>query len=604
MRQPLKSLSIHEGWLIFLACFLIYFLNKQTITAGDNVPNTLLALNWFINHTLTFDNFNRSHWLTSKAYFFVEAPNGHYTSGYPIGTAIITFPIYCCFYLSLLISKGFHPVDITSLAFEAQRLSFEKIASVTVASLSVVIFYLATRLKFSQTVALISTFIYAFATGTWTISSQGLWQHGSTNLALLSVLLCLLKANRTEKKQVFFLVIAGICCGLLPGIRPTNGVFVIAIVLYSLVTYRKQSIYLLLGLSSALISVAWNFYYFNTLVGGYGFVGFLFTFTSQQFIEGFLGLLVSPSRGLLLFSPIVLYAIPGTLKILKLKSNSDEKLLTYLSLSSLALFIQYCFFIIWMAGYTYGPRFLTDILPVACFAINYTIAPRVQLINQQKQKLLTKGTVLFLITIFFSIFVQLVGAFGLSTWNGVPLDAGRTQNAWRWWEIGDSQIERQTRSVISQVTKPGSKPEYAQGLKGAILQLRDDQKQPLISPILTSPSSTLILKAKLKNTGTSSWIGYRMGAKKGEVTVRIRFFDRDYQLVSSSQLYVSGSPFPNETVNALGDVTFPSQPGEYKMIFDLVADKIGEIADVEGRSVTEIIAKVSPSKFHDLAALK
>ncbi|MGV0025841.1 hypothetical protein [Phormidesmis priestleyi] len=595
MRQTLKNLSIHEGWLIFLACFLIYFLNERTITAGDTVPNTLLALNWFINHTLTFDNFRLSHWQIFKAYFFVEAPNGHYTSAYPIGTAILTFPIYCCFYLVLLISQELHSVDITNLAFEAQRLLFEKLASVTVASLSVVIFYSATRLKFSQSVALISTFIYAFATATWTISSQGLWQHGSTNLALLSVLLCLLKANRTEKKKGFFLVIAGIFCGLLPGIRPTNGLFVIAIVLYSVITYRKQSLYLLLGFSSALISIAWNFYYFGTLIGGYQFAAPFFSFTLQQFLEGFFGLLVNPSRGLLIFSPIVLYAIPGALKILRLKSNSDEKLLTYLGLSSLVLFIQYCFFKIWTGGFTYGPRFLTDVLPIACFAINYTIAPQVQLIAQQKRKLLTKGTVLFLITTFFSIFVQLVGAFGLSAWDSVPLSSGRTPGSWRWWEIRDSQIERQARSLISQVTKPGNKPEYAQGLRGTILQLRDDRKRPLVSPISTSSGSTLLLKAKLKNTGTSPWLGYQSGAKKGEVTVRIRFFDRNNQLVSSSQLYVSGRPLPNQTANALGDVTFPVQPGEYKMIFDLVANKIGEIADVEGRSVVEIVAKVSPS---------
>ncbi|KAM3097010.1 hypothetical protein ACKFKF_21300 [Phormidesmis sp. 146-12] len=54
----MKNLSVHEGWLIFLACFLIYFLSEQTIMTADPVPNTLLALNWFI---YTFDNLRTSH---------------------------------------------------------------------------------------------------------------------------------------------------------------------------------------------------------------------------------------------------------------------------------------------------------------------------------------------------------------------------------------------------------------------------------------------------------------------------------------------------------------------------------------------------------------
>ncbi|KAM3110557.1 hypothetical protein ACKFKH_05130 [Phormidesmis sp. 146-20] len=587
----------HEGWLIFGACFIIYFLNGRTISAGDTIPNTLLAFNWLINHTLNFENFRNTYlFFVANHYFFAENIRGSLTAFYPIGAAIVTFPIYVCFYIYLLISKGFQSIDITSAAFEVDRLFFEKMAAVIVASLSVVIFYLASKLKFGKSVAIVSTFVYAFATGTWMISSQGLWQHGPTNLITLAALLCLLKVNHSKKREKILLLLAGSFCGLLPGIRPTNIVFLLAILTYAVFTYRKQSFFLFLGLSSVLISAIWNFYQFGSFGGGYGGAGSLYLFTLKRFAEGFSALLVSPSRGFLVFSPIVLYAIPSLGQVLKLKSNRDEKLLLYLFLASLVLFIQYCFFEIWWAGYSYGPRFLTDTLPIVCFLINYTIVAHLKLLNETKRSLFNIQTFVFLSVLLFSLFVQVVGAFGTSMWEAIPITIDRSyaqsQSTWRLWELRDSQIERHAQTLFFRITKPARNLDYIAGLKGSILQIRDEKKQPITTSLSVAPGTTHVLKAKVKNTGKSTWLGYETGAGLGEVYVRIRFFDQQGQLIKSGQLYVSGRPRSQKTANALGEVAFPPQAGLYKMIFDLVITGTGEMNDVEGRSLLEILAKV------------
>ena len=605
IRRSLTACSSYEGWLIFLSCFLVYFfLNGRILTSGDSVPNTLIALNWLINHTLNLDNFRNQHFFKVVGqipYFFVETRKGHLTSLYPIGSAIITFPIYICFCFVLVITTlFFHPVDITSAAFEPQRLLFEKIAATTVTAASVVIFYFATRLKFDRSVAIISTFIYAFATETWVISSQAPWQHGSTNLVLVSILFALLKVNKTEgRDKSTLLLVAGILSGFLLGIRPTNLVFLAAIAVYSAFTYRRQSLFFFLGLPSALLTISWNLYYFGTLLGGYESISSIYSFTLKQLFEGFLSLTISPSRGLLVFSPIVLYAIPGIYQVFKLRSNKDEKLIICLVFSCSILFIQYCFFKVWYGGFTYGPRFLTDILPTVCFLINYSIAATLYAITQRRRALWSKNTIVFLVAVLFSVCVQAIGAFGTESWDAIPLSVDtiyfQSQSTWRFWTLRDSQIERNAQSLFFQITKPTQASNYIQGLKGRILQIRNEQEQQISSPLLVLPNSSAVLKTEVKNTGMSQWLGYETGALKGEVRVRVRLLNLQNQTLSDSRLFVSGRPKHNETASALGEVIFPKAAGTYRLVFDLICEGIGELEDVEGRSIQEITAKVKAS---------
>jgi hypothetical protein len=288
----LKSLSLRtrfsvkpaaiEFVLVVCSCLFVYLANGQKISSNDSIPNAILAFNWLEHQTLTFDALrNSAHYLANDLagpggipYYFTEAPNGHLTSVYPIGVAILSFPLYCLFYLYAKIAQL--PIDLTQPPGVLENLpDFEKWAGASLAALGAGIFYLSVRLKFSLAVAIMGTFVYAFATGNWVVGSQGLWQHTASNLALVCTVFCLFKANRTTgNRQNVALLTAGIFCGLLPGIRPSSLLFAIALGLYGLLTYRWKAIYLLLGQTSALLNTAWNVYFFglslrSLLVGGY-----------------------------------------------------------------------------------------------------------------------------------------------------------------------------------------------------------------------------------------------------------------------------------------------------------------------------------------------
>ncbi|MGB6295171.1 MAG: glycosyltransferase family 39 protein [Rivularia sp. (in: cyanobacteria)] len=576
---------IYDVRLVFIISMIVYLANGVTIGSGDTVPNSLLAFNFLENHTFHLDAFRDSYLCTEgNCYFFVEGINGHLSSTYPIGSAIVTFPLYLIFYAFLKLPHIYYsiPIDLTSASFEEHRLFYEKLAATISTSSTVAIFYLSTKLKFNHSISLVSTFIFAFATNSWMTGSQGLWQHGISNLALTNIIFCLLKANRTSKKsQQKWLLFAGIACGLLPSIRPTSALYVIAAIIYSIFTYKRKSIYLFTGLISVFPSIIWNLYYFGNLRGGYSqmFPESPYIFTLNHFIIALSGTLFSPSRGLLVFSPVILLSLAGAYLLFKSRYSEDEKLIGCLTIASTILLFSYFFYIVWWAGYSYGPRFMTDIMPVCCYLINYFLAVNFNQIIQFKRKLNIKLIITTLL-IIFSTFTQFVGAFGTNPgtmWNALPLDVDKPQFHYRFWSLKDSQIQRHTRALFHRFFQPPiNNPTYIQGLGGIIKEITDENNQPLTELVEAEASPQKLLKANLKNIGSSHWYGYEYALEQGEIRLRGNLYNSDNQKISELRLYVSGLTKKDESANAIGLIDLPKESGKYKLVFDFVAEGIAE----------------------------
>lgn len=587
--------------LIFIVCLTIYLINGRTISSGDSVPNTILIFNLLENHTFNLDAFRESYFVKNGIYYsFAESPNGHLTSAYPIGVALLTSPLYLIFYVIL---KIFHiPVNLTHDSFEFYRIFLEKMAASITAAISVVFFYLASTLKFKKNVALLSTFIFAFATNTWMISSQGLWQHGLSNFSVIIIIFCLLKANHINRKKykIILLIISGIFCGLLPIIRPTSTLFLIAALLYSFKIYRRYSIFLILGMVSAIPGLLWNLYYFGKLIGGYSIITHFYSFTGKTFVESSLGTLISPSRGIFVFSPIILYSFFGAYKVLRLRNYKDEKLMVVMAFAALGIFFNYCFYTFWWAGYCYGSRFMTDILPVNCYLINYYID---DFLNTSKpfwnQEFIYKfKRLLFLLIVVISLFVQIVGAFGDKGvyWSVSPLKLENYPS--RLWDIKDNQIERHTQALFHKVFPPPVKDsKYINGLSGSIKQVTYKGNQPISTVLSVSAQSEALLVAEVENTGSSQWFGYETAIGKGEIRVRLLFLNSKNEVKSEQYLYVSGTPKQFEKARAIGSIVFPGEPGRYQIKFDLVSDQVYSFPKPLQDSVNELEVQVNPSKL-------
>ncbi|MBW4656095.1 MAG: hypothetical protein KME20_24105 [Kaiparowitsia implicata GSE-PSE-MK54-09C] len=588
--------------VLFVLCSLVYFLNERTISSNDNVPNAILALNWLENGVLHFDALRNSYFYENGGetipYFFVEAPNGHLTSTYPIGTAIVTFPLYLA---AWLIMKGVEagsallgsPIETFNVIEESARAgiyNMQKLVSIFVASLSVVLFYLATRLKFSPGVSLLSAFIFAFCTNTWMTGSQGLWQHGTSNLVVLAIILSLLKANVVGTgRRRRLLVVVGVLCGLLPGIRPTSMVYGLAAIAYCLYAFRWEALYLLLGLPSLLISASWNFYFFGfdlkyLFVGGYSrfanqgdsFTQQYYALTWQQFRTAFLGHLVSPNRGLLVFSPIVLLSVPGAWVLAQRRSRRDETLLLFMLAAALLLFIQYCFFTVWAGGWCYGPRYMTDLLPVIGLLIPYALDYTLAHWDQWAEWVGRSLSITLILLMVLSVFPQVVGAFGSNNWDGIP--NSQPQRIWQW---RDTQVGRHARHVYYEMIDAiPSHTNYLRGFEGTVRSVDQVGSRVVGDRVVALSNQQVPMTITVQNTGEVPWFGYETGLGWGMAIATVEFArpnTPDQPIREPQLLYVSGNPERGDIAQAVGDIRFPRNTGAYEMSITLSVNAAREM---------------------------
>jgi hypothetical protein len=154
--------------------------------------------------------------------------------------------------------------------------------------------------------------------------------------------------------------------------------------------------------------------------------------STDNVVVGAAGLLVSPSRGLLVFSPVVLIALMGL-------RRTDRRTSTGLSAraGAAAAFVQflfYSFYSVWWGGHTYGPRYCLDLLALLVPAAAYGVARLTTMRGWTRA--------LAVAALCWSVMVAATGAFVYPNemWNIDPLDVDRRHE--RLWDWRDPQIAR------------------------------------------------------------------------------------------------------------------------------------------------------------------
>lgn len=294
-------------------------------------------------------------------YSMTHSKTGRWVSTYPIVTPLLATP----FYFPAGIWDGFGPQHPEWGPLI--RILMEKGVASLIAALSVLLVYLAARRQASAQAALWAAVAYAFATPVWSISSQALWQHGPSQLLLALALYLLAPAEGAGSDAVPAagpgrLLLLGLIAGLLTANRPQD-LFYSAALLWIVVSRhgRRAWPFLLPAAAVAALLVTYNLTYFSTPFGGYA------DYRTPQGMGlrpswpdpgALAGLLVS-NRGLLTFCPflLALFAMPGGGR-----RQRNEKLAWGLAWGATVLL--FASFPGWSGGHTYGPRYLSDGLPL------------------------------------------------------------------------------------------------------------------------------------------------------------------------------------------------------------------------------------------------
>jgi len=385
--------SWRRSLLLFLFCLAVYNSNLRCIGAFDSLAASFLPSGLWRGDGLYLDRY-APHVPEVLRYSMYLSRHGHWVSLYPIVTPILVAPLY----LPTAFFPQLRPDDPRH--GEAIRLFMEKGAASIVAALSVLFLFWTLRRLTTERAALGLVLVYAFGTSTWVISSQALWQHGPAEL-LLAVSLYLLLDSRPEGGRALLL---GATAGLLTANRPHDLFFSLAIAAIVVRrSGRRAWPFLVSSGALGLLLLLYNRYYFNTLFGGY--VDYRQPNGTPlpvhlPALPELAGLLVS-NRGLLVFCPflaVLLWRWPTRAPGSPPGREREETLV--LAAAWIATLLFHACFSTWAGGYCYGPRYLTDGLPLLFVFLAGAWG-----------RLGRAGRVLFATAAVYSVALQAIGAF-------------------------------------------------------------------------------------------------------------------------------------------------------------------------------------------------
>jgi len=427
------------GALVFVVLLATYVGNGDPLPGGDAVPNVHLAANLLARGGLAYTP--ESHpflfsWMVVRGgklgytrvrswdertsggtvrelrargelrspepiyYLAATKQPGVYVSSYGAATGLFALP----FVVAVAPFVSDLPARTTLLWFLAKLA-----AAFAVAGSAWFLFLVAAEhLRLSSAVLL--TLAYGLGTSVWSVSSQTLWQHAPGELFLALGMYCLFRRARRYAP-----VLAGLAFALAFLCRPTNSMAVLGGFVVLLAQRRALVGYALGVLPVAAAFVAYNLHFFGSPVA-FGQVSALasrFSVTEgtalfrHSFAAGLAGVLVSPSRGLFVFSPVFAFSVWGALRVWR---EQRWLPLRAAAIATFGIWLVTARWGGWWGGWCYGYRLVVD----TAILLAFLAIPVVERIRARR---LLRGLAVLLV--LWSVGVQILGvvAYDVTGWN-------------------------------------------------------------------------------------------------------------------------------------------------------------------------------------------
>lgn len=322
----------------------------------------------------------------------LRLPNGKIYYSYPIGTSILAIPPY------MILQRYFKFIDERLEAFEADKI----IAGLFAALSGVFMFLIFTKQNVSLNGSLFLSILYGLGSSVYSNASTALWSNGTVAF-LYSIVLYLILHNKIG--------LSGIVIGFSYVVRPTSAIVILILSLYILTVKLKwkHKFYYFLGL----FLILGGFFYFNYSIYGsilspYYNAGRVSPGFSS-FTEALAGNLISPARGLFIYTPVILFAFYSFQFI-------RSKIKYYLVAIILVHWYIISGFGHWWGGGSFGPRLFSDLLPFLFFLI-YPVGKTIFYPNRSLNEIL-RFFLLFVILIFslFQFYIHWNGANNMASW--------------------------------------------------------------------------------------------------------------------------------------------------------------------------------------------
>jgi hypothetical protein len=377
-------------WQMVLGVFLVatfVFTVSPVVTNYDSFATLPTAVSIVNRHTLSLNAYQHMKVLATS--YTVAHAKGQLVTSYPWAVGLFAIPAVVVIDLVHVIGGPSADSIVTGqspIVLQVQLLSASVVTGLACAALALLAYRrLQGPAKTRRHWAMFCGLAFAFGTSAWSTASRALWQHGPSILFLAVALLALDRlfpghsdeqgAQTTSAWPPF---LAGLALAAAVTMRPTNAVALVlgtVLVLWK-IPARLRTAYLI-GVFTVMIPwVLVTTHYYGTPLQPYDRASKLGL--SPTFFESVAAQLISPSRGLLVFSPIVLVAIAGAVIAWKRKTTTPLEVLCAVAVPGYVIAIA--LFPVWWAGTSFGPRFMTETLPfifvLSLPFVNYIVAWR------------------------------------------------------------------------------------------------------------------------------------------------------------------------------------------------------------------------------------
>lgn len=321
--------------------------------AQDIVSTSFLPVEILERGDFTLERYRGFISKTFQDPHFVAEVNGRLVSRSPVMAAVLAIPFYGA-------PLGIGWIKDTGrewLVFPESAFFPGKFAAAMMSALAVLMFFYCSRELVDTKTSAALALVFAFGTSVWSTASQGLWQQTPSVLFQLIGLWFILRGARTGGTSVapgaFFFSAATVA-------RPNNAIPALLFTVYVLLYHRPAlTRWILWSIPPAIF-----FFVYNAIYNGspfvFGYQDGVGQYLRLPQIEAFLGLTLSPSRGLFIYSPFFIFVPIGYINTL---GKPLERFYRFCALALGAGVILLSMWSEWDGGWGYGTRMLTDLLP-------------------------------------------------------------------------------------------------------------------------------------------------------------------------------------------------------------------------------------------------
>ena len=351
--------------LILLLLFCLYNINLRHSSGIDSLPNTLLPASILKEGNIDLNEFQsmleneRRTLRAGFAFGALQEKDGAIISSYPVGAALVVLPVYLVLDLAGFL-ETLHDYRVAA-----------KVSSSLVSALVAAILFLCLLRLTGYSAAVVITLFFGLGTSMWAVVSQDLWQHGPGMLCLVLAVYCLLRMQ--DHPTAWLAGCVGIALAMSVICRPTNAIPAVLFAGYMALSYRRQlSLLISCYLPAAVLGgclIFYNLALYDNLTGGYDAIYHSQWHKSKNYDEiglystplgfGLASVLLSPNKGLLIFSPYIVFGLAAAGWVLARRRSSFNLVLVGWAVLAILLIAKNTG---WYGGAAYGSRYLSESL--------------------------------------------------------------------------------------------------------------------------------------------------------------------------------------------------------------------------------------------------